>query len=566
MNRPSGKRLLAFTSFALLVVLCMCLRYFTINDTLPPFFARLRNVLHLAMLTVWGIYIHKRIIQIQVRRYLLAIAALMALWLIFKMVNYSIDIMDMKRHLWYLYYIAMLFIPTISLFISMSLGKAEDYRLPQKTKLLYIPAAVLLLLVLTNDMHQLVFSFPPGDMTPLNYSHRAGYYIILVWVLLCALAAFFTMVKKCRISHSKRIHILPLVPLALSMVYTAAYIRGFRPVLLLAGDMTAAQCLLISLMFEGCIQCGLIQSNIGYNELFEATTLPIQITDLGFSARKISSAMQEPLSKDELLQMTADTIYMDSDTLLKRHRLRKGWVFWKEDISELNRLSKELELTRDELRDTGNILAAENEQREKHLRLSEENWLYDMMEAQTSRQIEMLRDRLDAIKMATDADKAKRLLGQIIVIGTYIKRRDNLIFVDAQHGEISAQELRLCFNESMESLSLYGTKCKSVIDGEQSLALQQATQIYDLFEAVVETGLDSLQSLLISVEISKQIEVNICVSCQESLESLEKRFPAIEWTLDEDGLQYITCVLKIAGAHNKNQFGLREEAAAHGQN
>ncbi len=540
MNQTTGKRLLAWMSVVLLIACAMCIRLLTRNGTLPSQVGLLRNAIHFAMLITWGIYIQKRIIQTQVRKFLLAIVALMGLWLLLKMINYSIDRMNVNRHLWYLYYVPMLFIPAVSLFISASLGKAEDYRLPRRMRLLYVPTAILLLLVLTNDRHQFVFSFPSGRMTPQDYRHETGYFLVLVWIMLCGLAAFIIMLKKCRISRSKKLLLLPLVPLALSLAYTIAYIRGFHPVLLLAGDMTVTQCLLIFIVFEGCIQCGLIQSNIGYKEMLEATTLPIQITDKDFYTENSSAVMQELLPPEQLCQMTSDSLCIDQHILLKRHPIRRGWVFWEGDISQLQQLEEELELTRDELRDTGNILAAENAQHEKYLRLSEENRLYDMMEEETSGQIDLLRKHLADIRSAGDPVKAGRLLGQAIIIGTYIKRRDNLILVGAQRGTVSAQELQLCFNESVESLNLYGVTCKARIVSDRSFSIEQATKIYDLFEAVIETGLESLESLLISVECGDGIEVNLCVSCTELLDGLKKHFPALIWTQDEDGLQYIT--------------------------
>ena len=166
---------------------------------------------------------------------------------------------------------------------------------------------------------------------------------------------------------------------------------------------------------------------------------------------------------------TQDTVQLDDDTLLKRHKLRRGWAFWKEDVSELNQLRQELELTRDELRDTGDVLAAENAQHARWLKLTEENRLYDMMEAQTARQIAMLRDLLAELQKTEDPDRARHLLGQVIIIGTYIKRRSNLIFVGVQRGAISVQELRLCLNESSENISVYGADCKAIVKGKASL-------------------------------------------------------------------------------------------------
>ena len=238
--------------------------------------------------------------------------------------------------------------------------------------------------------------------------------------------------------------------------------------------------------------------------------------------------------------MQQDTAHLGDDTLLKRHKLRRGWVFWKEDISALNQIRKELELTRDELRDTGDVLAAENAQRARWLKLTEENRLYDMMEAQTARQIAMLRDLLAELQKTEDSGRARHLLGQVIIIGTYIKRRSNLIFVGVQRGAISAQELLLCLNESSENISVYGADCKAIVKGEGQLTVEQATQVYDLFEAVVETELESLRALLISIEIGKWVESTLCVSAAEPLCGLRARFPGLEWEQDEDGLQYVT--------------------------
>ena len=539
MSKATRKSILALLIVLPLIALAMSIQYLIRRGILPPGTMLLRSAIHICLLIAWGVSIRMRIIQTQVRRYLLAIVAMMALWILLKTVKHSIDSMDIKRWLWYFYYVPMLFIPPVALFVSMSLGKAENFRLPFLTKLLYVPSAALFFLVLTNDLHQGVFSFPSGIMTDLNYRYEPSYYIILGWIVLNELASFALMVIKCRLPYSKTVLLLPLIPLVLSFAYTIAYIRSVPLVLLLAGDMTITHCMLIFSIFEGCIQCGLIQSNMGYDELFEATTLPVQITDADFSLKRVSAAMQTPLPQSELRQMTSDTARFDEDTLLKRHRLRSGWVFWKEDISELNRLQEALELMRDELRDTGDILAAENVQHEKLLRLTEENRLYDMMEEQTAGQITMLGERLTEIQKTEDPDMVRKLLGQVIIIGTYIKRRNNLIFVGVQRGSISLQELRLCLNESVENLNLYGVKCRALVGGNGLLSIEQAAQIYDLFEAVVEAGLESLQSLLISIEIEEWIEVDICVSGTELLCGLEEQFPGIKWEKDEDGLQYI---------------------------
>ena len=540
MSKATKKSLLYALGVLALIAFAMWLRYASRHIFHSPVVNHLRSGIYVFLFSAWCYSLWIRIVQTQVRHYLLAISVLIVLWILLRSIKFSIENTDAERWLWYFYYFPMLFIPLLSVFVSRSLGKGEDFRLPRWTKLLYFPTLLLLLLVLTNDLHQQVFSFPSGVLSDRVYRYESGYFFVLGWEALCAGFAFLSMVKNCRIPCSRRIRWLPLVPLALSLAYAYAYVKKVHWVWVLAGDMTVSQCLIFASILECCIQCGLIQSNLGYDELFEATSLPVQITNHVFRSKYVSVAMQGALPQSELRQMQQDTVHLGDDTLLKRHKLRHGWVFWKEDISALNQIRKELELTRDELRDTGDVLAAENAQHARWLKLTEENRLYDMMEAQTARQIAMLRDLLAELQKTEDLGRARHLLGQVIIIGTYIKRRSNLIFVGVQRGAISVQELRLCLNESSENISVYGADCKTIIKGEGQLTVEQATQVYDLFEAVVEAELESLRALLISIEVGRWVEVALCVSAAEPLCGLHARFPGLEWEQDEDGLQYVT--------------------------
>lgn len=548
MSKVAKKNIITTLIVLPLILLATSIQYLTYYHIISSYTLIIRTSIHFALLFAWCLSIQRRIIQTQVRRYLFAIVTLMIFWLLFKTIKYSIYHTDIKRYLWYLYYIPMLFIPLLALFVSMSLAKTETYLLPRWTKLLYFPPTLLFLLVLTNDYHQKVFSFHTGIMTDLNYQYELGYYVILVWIILCAISSFIIMLKKSRIIQNKTILLFPLVPLLLSFIYTISYINNVKWITVLIKDMTVIHCFLIYSIFESCIQCGLIQSNIGYDELFEATTLPIQITNTNFETTHISNTMKEPIEKDVLRHMQTNTILLDNDTLLKKHSVHNGYVYWKEDISEMNTLWNELELTRDELKDTGDILAVENTQREKLLRLTEENRLYDLMSKETSKQIKMINDRLLKIQNTSNTKEARTILGQIIIIGTYIKRRNNLIFVGSQNGLIPSVELQLCLNESNENLNYYGISSKATIIGEALLTTDVATKTYDLFEQIVETSLETLKELLVSIEITDNVEINICASCKEDLSELKDTFPNLEYEQDEDKLQYIRYIVKESRA------------------
>ena len=212
MSKTTKRSLLYALGLLVLIAFAMWLRYASRYYFHSPAASYLRSAIYLFLFSVWCYSLWERIVQVQVRHYMLAISALMVLWILLRSIKFSIDNIDAERLLWYSYYFPMLFIPMLSVFVSQSLGKGEDFRLPRWTKLLYLPTLLLLLLVLTNDLHQQVFSFPSGILSGREYRYEVGFFFVLGWEALCGGLAFLSMVKNCRIPHSRRIRWLPLVP------------------------------------------------------------------------------------------------------------------------------------------------------------------------------------------------------------------------------------------------------------------------------------------------------------------------------------------------------------------
>ena len=63
----------------------------------------------------------------------------MVLWIMLRAFKfYFITSETAIRYFWYAYYLPMLFIPTLALFVALSIGKHEGYRLPKTTLLLLV--------------------------------------------------------------------------------------------------------------------------------------------------------------------------------------------------------------------------------------------------------------------------------------------------------------------------------------------------------------------------------------------------------------------------------------------
>ena len=524
---------------AVLMICAVCARVAARYGYYAEVLSIVRALIYIGLLAAWGISVQTRIIQTQVRRYLLVIAGLMLLWLTLRTVKYNTYHMTAERFLWYGYYLPMLFIPVLAVLVALSLGKPENYRLPKWTHFLYLPSALLFLLVLTNDLHQLVFFFPTGVLSTREYDYGIGYYVVLAWMVLCAAAALVIILAKCRIPQSRRYLWLPVVPFALALGYCAAYIKGVYWVWLLAGDLTVSMCLIITAIFESCIQCSLIQSNTHYAELFHASTIGALITDRDFS---VACAAENARSVDsKTLMAAAESPVVTADGIrISEAPIRWGHVFWEDDISPMLAVLKELDDTREELQSYGSILQAENAQKARRKKLEEQERLYRAMQEKAAAPAVRLSNLAKALQGVQDADAARFLLWKMTVIGAYLKRRSNLIFLADRDGMVPVSEVALCLNESMDNLRLHVRRCASRLDFEGELRLETAAVLYDFFEAAIELAMDDLSGAAANVTRKEDACVlSLMLQCGTDLTSLRAAYPdaSVE---NEDGVWYCT--------------------------
>lgn len=531
---------------AVLMICAVCARVAARYGYYAEVLSIVRVLIYIGLLAAWGISVQTRIIQTQVRRYLLVIAGLMLLWLTLRTVKYNTYHMTAERFLWYGYYLPMLFIPVLAVLVALSLGKPENYRLPQWTHFLYLPSALLFLLVLTNDLHQLVFFFPTGVLSTREYDYGIGYYVVLAWMVLCAATALVIILAKCRIPQSRRYLWLPVVPFALALGYCAAYIKGVYWVWLLAGDLTVSMCLIITAIFESCIQCSLIQSNTHYAELFHASTIGALITDRDFS---VACAAENARSVDsQTLMAAAESPVVTADGIrISEAPIRWGHVFWEDDISPMLAVLKELDDTREELQSYGSILQAENAQKARRKKLEEQERLYRAMQEKAAAPAVRLSNLAKALQGVQDADAARFLLWKMTVIGAYLKRRSNLIFLADRDGMVPVSEVALCLNESMDNLRLHVRRCASRLDFEGELRLETAAALYDFFEAAIELAMDDLSGAAANVTRKEDACVlSLMLQCGTDLTSLRAAYPdaSVE---NEDGVWYCTLSVREGG-------------------
>ena len=540
MRVEKEKTICLWAAAAALIFAAVSCRLLGMNYINAKVMGLTRSAIYILLYAAWAVSVRNRIIHIRIRRYLTAIAAFMVFWFLARTVKFHLspELLSpyLPRYLWYLYYLPMLFIPMLGVLVAVSLGRPEDAPLPWWTVWFSAFTAVLVLLVLSNDLHRLVFTFPQDTSlwTDTDNGYGPGYVLVVGWLLLCALLILAGIWRKCRIPFSRKRIWQPVLPVCLLLIYTILYYSQAPWLRFLLGDMTAVFCLLYAATLELCIHCGLIPSNTHYREMFDASTLGVQITD-GNDQIFLSSAAARPVPEALLRQAQAGPVMLEKGIRLCSADIRGGHVLWQEDVSELLSVLSQLGETKEELQGYSALLEEENRQKQRCCALQEQNRLFDAVQQQIAPAKVQLAGLLRRLGTAEDIETARLLHGRIAVVGAYIKRRSNLVFLADQDGAVPARELLLCLNESVSNLRLAGTVCAVKFDPEGNINGSAAGLLYDFFEAVVEAAWEDLPSLnLVVTQSAAGIQLLLMLQSQADLSSVAGRFSGAELEPDED--------------------------------
>ena len=298
--------------------------------------------------------------------------------------------------------------------------------------------------------------------------------------MLCAFAALVIMFFKCRVQKG-RLHFLPIVPMLLTIVYSALYYAGADWLLHLFGDIAAFQSVMYILTFEFCIACGYIHSNSRYVDLFASSVgTSAEITDKDFTVR-YAAVNTAPISKETMKKAQQSPVTMDGLTV-HTMPVDGGYAVWTEDVSALRNIKEDSELLADELADRNEILRYEYKREAKRRKVEEQNRLYDLLRSATQTQIDRIAELTKEYRRisSTDPDRAKTLLAEIAVLCSYIKRRKHLTLLTDRDIKISATELHRAFNESLQTLKLLGVRSSLYVDESLSmLSGKTATAVFD---------------------------------------------------------------------------------------
>ena len=512
MKRNTRQLISLIVVFALIAAAysCRMLAKFDIGGVYVNY---IRAALYLLLFSLWGYSLDRRIIQPQTLHCLCLTAALMLVWLVLRTLKYEI-VTDptVARYIWYLYYLPMLFIPLLGVYIALFLGKPQEIRLNVRTGCLALVPAVLFLSVITNDLHQQVFAFSggvPGGQDNSSFSHRPLYFACLVWMVACMVFSLVRLLNKSRIPGSGKKNLAPFVTGCITVLYGVLYLSGLPAVRWWFGDMNVMFCLLFAAIYESCIRCRMIQSNTGYVELFEATTLAACIADSSGNIVLRSRAACEDIACPE----EGTQVFRPDGIRISSAPISGGYAVWQDNVRPLTELRAKLSGNKAIIKNNKEKLQEAYFIQKKLYELTEKNRIYDELEARYGKQINRIGQLLKQCE-DTGAAEVQNLLKRILLLGTYIKRGANLYFLGMEYELLPQQELRLTVDEAVRVMTVCGTECSVVYRTTKPMRSTEVMRLFDLLKTVAEMTINGLQSLFISVSDS---EMDLSVECTADL-------------------------------------------------
>ena len=502
----------------------------------------LTNLIYIGLAMAWGFSISRRILHCDDRRWLLLGCAMTVLWLFLRTVKYRFFSDDtVTRYLWYLYYVPQILAPLFSLFAALQLGRREGDAFSRRWYLLFIPAALLIDGILSNDLHQLAFCAAPGAATlQADYTHGWMYYLAMTWIVGLLLATGIIVYRKCRISESRRYAWVPLCAFLSGIVLCALSFANTYTF----HKMPECFCLTFAAFWESCLQVGLIPTNGYYRYFFSESTVAAQIVD--GQGRPVYRAQNAPdLTAGQLDAAAREAILLNADTRLQSAPVQDGRVYWVEDISKINRIQAQLAEINARLSEENELIQAENELKRQRAQIEEKNRLMDEM-------IALVQPQLLQINRLLEEENAQALniqnLKQVCLLGAYVKRRVNLALICDQKTVVPVDELAHCIRESLTYLTQYGAVCALHQEGKGSVRSCDAQTAYDFFEDCLEAALPSLSALMVRVECSERFSIRLMMEDAAGLPKADKYRALGKLTIDDaDGEQCVTLAFDRGG-------------------
>jgi hypothetical protein len=429
------------------------------------------QLLCLLIAVFWTGYMIRRVVQRGVRQALFYSGVAIAAWLVVRILKSAVELPTLVRLCWYTYFGFEMAISLLLLWIAYATDRrVEDDYIPPWLRHLFLFDILLELAVLTNDWHQMVFTFLPGF---LYFSDKYGYgllyWLILFVILAQIIASLVILYYKARSQQSlQKTALIPFLMLPILLIYIFGYIYGFVP---FRKSMHVEIIIFVLLFFlESALRTGLISSNRGYIDLFSRSNLAMKI--FHHDGRLAFAASQTMESSDDVVESTMP--------------ISGGHVVWYENVREIREKQRELLLLSQALQRTYRLLKQEEKIRRVYIRATTKNKLYQELEIVIHSKRAPMSKYLDILKKGNADAETFQAIRRLNLLACYIKKRCVMLLRGKEQNRLSFEELYMAVEETKKYALEAGLDCAVLFHMTGGVATDAAMLLYDTYEYWIE--------------------------------------------------------------------------------
>ena len=437
------------------------------------------TLLFAILFTMWTIRLYYKLYDKKTRRYILFIGILIVFWMLIRIIKgVTLDI-NIGRICWYLYYLPLIFIPTLFYVCSNSLLSKMNKK---KKIFIYLISSILLILVLTNDFHELVFKFNNGIYFHNDYNHYIGYYLIFIWIFYLFGGGMIKLaINRLKIKKDLKVF-LPLIVLLLGLIYTYLYILDVPYIR--ETNMSIVNSVLICLGIELAFYLDLIPNNKKYIQKFFNSNLDMSIISLDGNTKYTTCAFKVVPSfiLDDIKNNKVKQTYQKKHIVYDIKKNKDSYVIIKKDLTNILKLKEEMV------------------KQQKELLKQQESM---KLEEKTKRELYEIKIRKDTINRVEKKLEEKRLEAKNILMKDDIKREDlekvkriiiyskkkSMLIISEMNNEIYNEEsIKILLNELIVGMSSLNIEGLVVVKNKMNIKGRIMSYLYDIVYELIENS------------------------------------------------------------------------------
>ena len=437
------------------------------------------TLLFAILFTMWTIRLYYKLYDKKTRRYILFIGILIVFWMLIRIIRgVTIDI-NIKRICWYLYYLPLIFIPTLFYVCSNSLLSKMN-----KTRkiFIYLISSILLILVLTNDFHELVFKFNNGIYFHNDYNHYIGYYLIFIWIFYLFGGGMIKLaINRLKIKKDLKVF-LPLIVLLLGLIYTYLYILDVPYIR--ETNMSIVNSVLICLGIELAFYLDLIPNNKKYIQKFFNSNLDMAIISLDGKTKYTTCSFKviPNFILDDIKNNKVKQIYQKKNIVYDIKENKDSYVILRKDLTNIFKLKEEmLKQQKELLKQQESMKLEEKTKRE----------LYEIkIRKDTINRVEkkLEEKRLEAKKILMKDDIKREDLEKVKRIIIYSKKKSMLIISEMNNEIYNEESIKILLNELIVGMSSLNIEGLVVVKNKMNIKGRIMSYLYDIVYELIENS------------------------------------------------------------------------------